>query len=209
MHPLMPFLTEELWQRIPRPESRKASVAFGPYPTPDSESAARDAETESNMEMLQQVVSAGRTVRSEHGIDNKAEVPMRIRSNSPQVVSFLRGHHDAIRLLVKTAGEPVFEAQSAERERGTTVSVVPHPLGAIEVLVGLKGLVSKDEEIARIDREMSRIKKDLAAIEKKLSSPGFVDRAPPEVVEESRQQRKALLEAVERLASARKVADEL
>jgi valyl-tRNA synthetase len=209
MHPLMPFLTEELWQRLPRPASRKASIAFGPYPTPDSESASRDADVESHMAMLQEVISAARTVRSEHGIDHKAEVPMRVRSNSPQVLSFLRGHHEAIRLLVKSAGEPVFEAQSGERERGTTVGVVPHALGAIEVLVGLKGLVSRAEEIARIDREINRIKKDLAAIEKKLSSPGFVDRAPPEVVEESRRQRQALVEALERLAAARKVADEL
>jgi valyl-tRNA synthetase len=89
------------------------------------------------------------------------------------------------------------------------MSVVPHPRGAIEVLVGLKGLVSRDEETARVDREMNRIKKDLAAIEKKLSSPGFVDRAPPEVVEETRRQRQALLEALERLAGARQVADEL
>jgi valyl-tRNA synthetase len=208
MHPLMPFLTEELWQRIPRPASRKASIAFGPYPTPDSEREARDPETESNMEMLQQVISAARTVRSEHGID-RAEVPMRVRSSNPGVISFLRGHHEAIRQLVKTAGEPVFEGPSAEREKGTTVSVVPHSQGAIEVLIGLKGLVSREDEIARIDREMNRIKKDLAAIEKKLSSPGFVDRAPPEVVEESRRQRQALLEALERFAEARKVADEL
>jgi valyl-tRNA synthetase len=208
MHPLMPFLTEELWQRIPRPASRKASIAFGPYPTPESESAARDPEAESRMELLQQVISAARTVRSEHGID-KAEVPMRVRSSSPEVLSFLRGHHEAIRQLVKTAGDPAFEGPSAEREKGTTVSVVPHPLGAIEVLVGLRGLVSRQDEDARIDREIKRIERDRAAIEKKLSSPGFVDRAPPEVVEESRRQRQALVEALERLGAARKVAEEL
>jgi valyl-tRNA synthetase len=160
------------------------------------------------MEMLQQVISAGRTVRSEHGVD-KAEVPIRVRSSNPEVISFLRGHHEAIRQLVKTAGEPLFEAPSAAREKGTTVSVVPHPLGAIEVLVGLKGLVTRDEETARIDREMKRIDKDLGAVEKKLSSPGFVDRAPREVVEETRQQRLALIEARDRLGDARRVADEL
>ncbi len=209
MHPLMPFLTEELWQRVPKPASRKASIAFGPYPTPDSETAAHDPSVEAQMELLQAVISAARTVRSEHNVDKKADVPMRVRSSSPETVAFLRGHHEAIRLLVKTAGEPSFEASSGARERGTTLSVVPAAAGSVEVLVGLKGLVTKDEEVARIDRELKKIDKELAAMDKKLSAPGFVDRAPREVVVESRQQRQALVDARERLVAARKVAEEL
>jgi valyl-tRNA synthetase len=209
MHPLMPFLSEELWQRVPKPAARKASVAFGPYPTPDSEAAARDPEVEAQMDLLQAVISAARTVRSEHSIDTRAEVPMRVRSGSPETLAFLRGHHEAIHLLVKTGGDPVFEGPSDQREKGTTVSVVPSARGPIEVLVGLKGLVTKDEELARIDRGVKKIEKDVAALEKKLSSPGFVDRAPKEVVEESRLQLTGFVEARERLLAARKVAEEL
>jgi valyl-tRNA synthetase len=112
-------------------------------------------------------------------------------------------------VLVKTAGEPHFEAPGGPREPGTTVSVVPSSRGPIEVLVGLRGLVDPAKERSRIERDQKRIEKDLAALEKKLGSPGFVDRAPPEVVEEAKQQRKALIEAKERLAQARKLADEL
>jgi valyl-tRNA synthetase len=81
--------------------------------------------------------------------------------------------------------------------------------GTVEVLVGLKGLVTKESELARIDREMKKIEKDLAALDKKLASPGFVDRAPPEVVEESRKQREGLVDAKKRLEEARKLAEEL
>ena len=87
MHPLMPFITEELWQRVPRPASRKASVAFGPYPTPDAEKGARNADVEAWMETLQEVISAARTIRSEHDVDKKAEVPVRMRSDSPRGAS--------------------------------------------------------------------------------------------------------------------------
>jgi valyl-tRNA synthetase len=205
----MPFLTEELWQRLPRPASHTASIALGPYPTPDRESAARAADVEEQMEVLQAVISAARTVRSEHSIDTKAEVAMRVRSGSPETLAFLRGHQEAIRSLVKTAGEPLFEGPRDARERGTTVSVVPSARGPIEVLVGLKGLVTKEEEIARIDRELKKIDKERGAIEKKLSAPGFVDRAPKEVVDEAKQQQTGLLEARERLLAARKVAEEL
>jgi valyl-tRNA synthetase len=209
MHPLMPFITEELWQRVPRPESRKASVAFGPYPTPAEEKGLVAPDIEAWMETLQGVVSAARTVRSEHDIDKKAEVPVRIRSGNPEVVAFLRGHAEALRLLVRTAGDPVFEAPGTPRDKGTTVSVVASTHGPIEVLVTLKGLVDPTDELARVERELKKLEKDLGALEKKLGSPGFVDRAPPEVVEESRKQRATMIDAKARLEESRKLADEL
>jgi valyl-tRNA synthetase len=209
MHPLMPFITEELWQRVPRPATRKASVAFGPYPTADDEKGSRSEEVDGRMQTLQEVISAARTIRSEHDVEKKADVPVRVRSDNPQVVAFLREHLEAIRTLVKTQGDPIVEATGGAREAGTTVSVVPSTRGSIEVLVGLKGLVTKDEEIARIDREKKRIEKDLGALEKKLGSPGFVDRAPPEVVEEAKKQRAAMVEAKARLDEARQLAEEL
>ncbi len=209
---IMPFITEELWQRIPRKDyGRKIETnALAPYPTAASEGGSRDADVDAQMETLQAVISAARTVRSEHEIHHTAEIPVRIPvGRRARCSAFLRGHVGAIRVLVKTAGEPHFEAPGGPRELGTTVSVVPSSHGPIEVLVGLKGLVDPGKERARIERELKRIEKDLGALEKKLASPGFVDRAPPEVVEEAKQQRKALLEAKERLEHARKLAEEL
>ncbi|MDP8999828.1 MAG: valine--tRNA ligase [Myxococcota bacterium] len=209
LHPLMPFITEELWQRASKPASRPASVAFGPYPTAEGERAARDVEVDAWMQTLQAVISAARTVRSEHDIDKKADVPVGIRPDSPEVLAFLRAHAGSIRLLVKTKGDPVFDRPSGDREAGTTVSVVPSPRGPIEVLVGLKGLVEPQAERARIERELKKIDKELTAIEKKLAAPGFVDRAPPEVVEETQAQRGALIEARARFDAARALAEEL
>ncbi|MCL2450105.1 MAG: class I tRNA ligase family protein, partial [Polyangiaceae bacterium] len=209
MHPLMPFVTEELWQRLPRPRSRRASIAFGPFPTPDENGAERDPEVDAWMNLLQGVVSAARSVRSEHDVDHKADVPLRVRSASPEVLAFLRGHAASIRFVVKTSGEPAFEAPGGPRDAGTTASVVPSEHGPIEVLVGLKGLVSPDEEKARIDRELRKIDKELTIIDKKLGAPGFVDRAPPEVVEETKTQRRSLEEAKARLEASRKLVDEL
>jgi valyl-tRNA synthetase len=209
LHPLMPFLTEELWQRVPRPASRKPSIAFGPYPTRELEGASLDPKTEAWMTLLQQVISAARTIRSEHEIDWKDTIPLRVRSGSADVLEFLGEQAGAIRLLVRTKDEPALEPLGGPREPGTTVTVVPSAHGPIEVLVSLKGLVDAAHELGRIERETNRIKKDLAAIDKKLGSPGFVDRAPKEVVEEARAQRAALVAALERLEEARKLAAEL
>jgi valyl-tRNA synthetase len=209
MHPLTPFITEELWQRVPRPVSRKASLAFGPYPTNENERPSRAPEVEDWMAVLQSVTSAARTVRSEHEIDRAQEVPMRVRSDSPEVLGFLRGHVEAIRFLVRTKGDIAFESPGGVREPGTTVSVVPSTRGSIEVLVGLKGLVDPQTESARIERERKKIERDLAAIDKKLGAPGFVDRAPKEVVDEAKAQRAALSEARARLDASKELAKEL
>ena len=161
------------------------------------------------MDLLKAVVSAGRTVRSEHDLDKKVEIPLRVRSAIPEVLALLREHAGSIRLLVKTKGDPQFEAPGGPREAGTTVSVVASARGPIEVLVPLKGLVTPEAESARIDRELKKIDKEIAAIDKKLGSPGFVERAPKSVVEESRAQRATLIEAKERLEAARKLVAEL
>jgi valyl-tRNA synthetase len=209
LHPLTPFITEELWQRVPKPGSRQTSVAFGPYPTAESERAARDEEVDAWMDTLQAVISAARTVRSEHDVDKKADVPMLVRSSSLEVLAFLREHAEAIRVLVKTRGDPGFEPSGGKREAGTTLSVVPSARGPIEVLVGLKGLVDLDAELTRIERELKKIDKELALLEKKLGAPGFVDRAPKEVVDEAKAQRRALADARARLEAARELAKEL
>ena len=82
-------------------------------------------------------------------------------------------------------------------------------MGAIEVLVGLKGHVTKTKELQRIDREVKRIDKDLAAIEKKMSSKGFVERAPKEVIDETNELKANLTTARARLEESRALAAEL
>jgi valyl-tRNA synthetase len=89
------------------------------------------------------------------------------------------------------------------------MSVVTSPAGAIEVLVGLKGLVDPKHERERIEREIKKCEKDLAAITKKLSSPNFADKAPKEVVAEAHAQKAAMEEALVRLKEALALVDEL
>jgi valyl-tRNA synthetase len=161
------------------------------------------------MALLQGVISAARSIRSEHNVNTRADVPMRVRSSNPDALAFLRSHAASIRFLVKTSGEPAFEAPGGARTAGTTVNVVPSEHGPIEVLVGLKGLVEPDEEKARIERELRKIEKELGTIDKKLGSPGFVDRAPADVVEETKVQRRSLVEAKARLEAGRRLVDEL
>jgi len=206
MHPLMPFVTEELWQRVPKPASRPVSVALAPYPT--EADGLIDESVEREMALVQAIIGAARTVRSEHEIKPGEKVPVWLRATQGQAETILR-HVPAIRALVKTADDPKILGPADAREAGTVVSVVPSELGTVEVLVGLRGLVTKDKELARIDRDLKRLDRDLAGLDKRLQSSGFVDRAPKEVVEEAHAQRKAMAEARERIVASRALADEL
>ena len=207
MHPLMPFVTEELWQRAPRPASRRASIAFGPYP--GAEDATVDDRAEAEMSIVQLVITAARTIRSEHVVHPGAPVPLTVHAGDDTVRALLAEHAGAMRFLVKTAGDLVIDAPGRARPAGTALAVVPTERGPIEVQVGLKGLVTRDDELKRIEQGIRSIDKDLAALEKKLSSKGFVDRAPKEVVDEAHAQKRALGEARARLEEARALAEEL
>ena len=206
MHPLMPFITEELWQRIPRPQSHMVSVAFGPFP--ETEGDSRDTQLEAWMDLLQKTISAGRTVRSEYDVDKKAEVPLYVRSDRPEVLAFLRGHADAIRLLVKTKGDPEFEAPG-DRRPGFARWPVATQHGMVEVLVGLKGFVTADEERSRIEKRRRQVEKEVLLLKKKLGAAGFVDRAPPEVVAEARAALDVNVELLAKLEEGLKLAQEL
>jgi valyl-tRNA synthetase len=206
LHPLMPYITEELWQRVPRPASRRKSIAFGPYPT--ASDGTDDPAALSEMAIFKAVVSAARSIRSEHEIDPKADVPLSIRSDAEAARNLLNGRLPSIALLVRSKGA-VVEATGGPRAPGTTTSIVPSALGPIEVHVGLKGLVTRAKELTRIERELKSIDKDLAAIEKKMSSKGFLERAPKEVIDETNALKAQLLEARVRLEESRTLAAEL
>ena len=206
MHPLMPYITEELWQRSPRPSSRRSSIAFGPYPTKDD--ARADDEALKAMDVFKAIVSAARSIRSEHDVKPSADAPIEIRSDSEAARAFAEAHLATLGFLAKSK-TPTVTKPGGPRAPGSTMAVVPSAYGPIEVLVGLKGLVTKDEELKRIDREQKRIEKDLSAIEKKMSSKAFLEKAPKEVVDEAHAQKKQLEEARTRLDEARKLADEL
>jgi valyl-tRNA synthetase len=204
LHPFIPFITEELWQRLHGYPEELRSIALERYP----EATRRDEAVERNVETFQSVVTAARTIRSEHGVERVASVPLVLRGTS-EALAFIEQQQRSLSELVRTQNAPRFERPGGPRPSGHAMNVVPTDHGPIEVLVGLKGLVYPAHERARIERELKKIDKDLAAIDKKLSSPNFTDKAPKDVVEEARAQKKSLEEAHAQLLEARSLADEL
>ncbi len=210
MAPLMPFITEELWQRLPKAPTKVASIGLAPYP--ESTEAPADKRADDDMTLLMNVISAARTIRSEHDVGFKTAVPLTIRSANEAALTVLRDNVGAFSFLVNPSGAPAFEGESDVREPGAAISVVSTSLGnqrGVVVQIGLKGIVSAADQKERLERSLKTVVKDLGAVDKKLGSKGFVDRAPKEVIDEANAQRAALFEKKARLEEELKRVDEL
>ncbi|MBW2527598.1 MAG: valine--tRNA ligase [Deltaproteobacteria bacterium] len=203
LHPFMPFITEELWQRLPRPEPSPVSVALAEAPGRDAGRADPDAERA--MAAVQAIITAARTIRSERNVHPGARVPLALRTDDEALRALLDAERNAIETLVKTDGPLVVEGRGGARPQGAALSVAAD----VEVLVTLKGIVDAAKEKARVEREIKKTEKDIAALDKKLANKGFAERAPAEVVAESRAALESNRERLRLLQEALELASEL
>ena len=193
LHPMIPFITEELWQRIAKQAGTAESIMISDYPTP--ESGRVDEPSEREMAVLQQVIVAARTIRAEYDLPPSKPMALTLETDTEQAL--LNAQRDAITFLCRATFEVVGRT-TQEQPADTAMKVV----AGIAVLVPLSGLVDPAKERERIERELKKTEKDLLATQKKLSNAGFVDRAPKEVVEQERARVIELQAAFDRLTAA-------
>jgi valyl-tRNA synthetase len=203
MHPFMPFVTEELWQRVPRPSSRPASIARAPYPA--FTEGQVDADAERQMRAVMDVISVARSIRNEHDLHPSAAVPVVLRCGDPDVRDTLTQQTSLIQFLVRTAGPPQVCSADVERPAGSVLAVA----GVVEVLVVLRGVVDADKERDRVERSRKKLLKDEAILDGRLKNPKFIEKAPPEVIAEVQEQLQALTRQLQQLDEALEIIEEL
>ncbi|RQD56289.1 MAG: valine--tRNA ligase [Desulfonatronovibrio sp. MSAO_Bac4] len=175
LHPIIPFVTQEIWSVLPGKEEKDLSKVGFPEKLGERgfPEAARD------MEFLQQVVSAVRNIRSELNIAPSVKLGMFIKA-SDRDQDFLLDHSGLIKNL---AGLKTMEAgPDINPPQGCGSSVVK----GYELFVPLKGFVDIDGEIKRLDKELTKLDKELTFVSKKLANPGFLKNAPQEVVDKEK-----------------------
>jgi valyl-tRNA synthetase len=198
LHPFMPFITEEIWQQLPKPTGTPGSIMITMYPVSDSSLIDETAERE--MELIRQVVVAVRNLRSEYNVPPGKELEVTVQLASADSKAILEQHGGLARTLARigkltltTAGEP---------PAGTVVSVV----GDAQVCVHLAGTIDVAAEKVRIDKDLAKTEKERAGINGRLANASFVERAPAEIVEE---QRTRLAELDERILKLKKSLERL
>ncbi len=174
LHPIVPFITEALWQRLPGREDGEL-VAVAPWPRPRDISDARALE----FELVREAVSATRQIRSEYNVAPGSVIDAVLASDDRRVRAVFT-EEDALIGFLARARVQVAE----EPPPGAAATVVLS--GGAQLVVPLAGIIDVDKECTRLGTELSQLDKQLAALRARLSNEGFTTRAPAPVVEAER-----------------------
>jgi valyl-tRNA synthetase len=174
LHPFMPFITEELWQRLPH---RGQSIMVAPYPRPSRTKA--DPAAERDMQPIIGIISAVRNIRSESRVPPSVELTVTVKPASTPQADLLAGARPLIDALARCAATI---APEATRPANSAFAAVD----SAEVFVHLAGVVDLAAERQRLAKELKKAEDEIRFLDGKLARPEFVERAPAEVVERER-----------------------
>jgi valyl-tRNA synthetase len=191
LHPVTPFITETVWQRLPRRTTDAASIMIAPWPEPVAE--WEDARVERQVEELQEITGAIRNLRSEYGVQPGQRVRLRVAGESPELRELLEAARRVLADLARV------EEVAFGRAKGDVGASVVLRSGA-ELFVPLEGVIDLDRERERLRAELERVEGVLDGTRKRLANEGFVSRAPADVVQKERDKVQSLEEQREKLA---------
>jgi valyl-tRNA synthetase len=190
LHPLMPFVTEEIWQVLAEP---RGSIMIHPYPA--ASAGWIDEEADEKMEILMGVVRSIRNLRTEMNCPPGKEVKVIFCGPSAEL-SLLSEQQPYLRALARVGSAEFLT--SGERPRGAATAVV----GATEIYLPLDDLINLDEEQARLAKELGKIEQELARVQRKLANGDFLTKAKEEVVEKEREKASQFEEKIRTLRSS-------
>ncbi|MGX7105117.1 valine--tRNA ligase [Globicatella sanguinis] len=174
-HPIMPFVTEEIWQQI-APAGQ--SIVVAKYPVVDEN--YRDAQSEKAMEQVMEIIRAVRMIRNEMNTPLSKKVDLFIKANDEATMDLLTANKAYIERFCNPEALEIALAPNAPEE------VVSQTLPFAQILMPLAGLIKIEDEIKRLEQEVVKLEKEVDRVVKKLSNQGFVAKAPAAVVEAER-----------------------
>ena len=181
LHPLVPFVTEELWRQVaPRLGNDAPTISLQPYPTASDYATQDYVQAGIDVEWLKDMVSALRRVRSELGVSPGKQVRLLLQDGNDNDRKLADRYASQLSFLLKL--EAIEWLAADGQAPASAVAIV----GELKLLVPLEGLVDLDAERARLDKEIKRVEVEIAKCNGKLASDTFVQNAPAAVVEQER-----------------------
>ncbi|HVF23264.1 MAG TPA: valine--tRNA ligase [Pyrinomonadaceae bacterium] len=183
LHPFMPYITEDLWQRLPggkqlHPayEGAEPTIMLAAYPKGRAELIDEAAEAE--MQGIIDLISRVRNIRSEMNIKPSDRVPVILGPGSGKTHHFLLAAKEQIMRIARAS-----EVEVGEAPKASARAVLA---GGVELAIPLEGLIDFEQERQRLNREQQKLQAEAAKLEAQLGNPNFVERAPAERVNEVR-----------------------
>jgi valyl-tRNA synthetase len=181
MHPVCPFVTEEIWSQLP---GERGTIMLESFPEENPAWENRDAEQA--MELLMGVISAIRTIRSEADVHPTARIEASIICPDDNRRQLIESFADAIGAMTRTEKLEITASGTVPDDAGHVL------VGDVEVFVPLKGLIDVKAELAKLEREHKKIDKELMRVVGKLRNQKFLQNAPQEVVLKEKGKQKEL-----------------
>jgi valyl-tRNA synthetase len=180
LHPMMPFVTEEIWQKLPHAEPDVApSLMVASWPDPAALAAWRDEDAEASIAAVQDAVTAVRAVRARYSVSPKTSLDVIVKASGAQAM-LLENQAALIRSLAGV-GQLTVGADVAKPAHSATAVAA-----GSELFIPLEGLVDFAHERARVEKELAAVVMEMQRLAAKLGNPGFLAKAAPEIVEKDR-----------------------
>ncbi len=196
LHPLMPFITEAIWQKLaPLAGAKGDSIMTQPFPTAAAEGV--DAEAVAEIRWLQDLVRAIRNIRGEMNVAPNRRIAVLLQNAGATDRERLRRSEPALLGLAALEGIETVAKGAAVPESATAL------VGDIKVLVPLGAIIDKNAELERLQKKIDKLQNDLTRSRSKLDNPRFVERAPVDVVAKERERITAMQTALEELGAQR------
>ena len=184
MHPIMPFISEEIWQRVaPLAGKQGATISNQAFPQP--ELGKLDEAAEAEVEWMQQFLLGVRRIRGEMNIAPGKPLPVLLNKGSAEDKERLTANSSYLQTLGRLQSINWLDGND---EPESAIALV----GSLRILIPMAGLIDKDAEMARLQKEIEKKGKDMERIENKLSNEKFVSKAPKEVVDKERGRAQAI-----------------
>ena len=188
LHPFVPFVTEEIWQKLP---GAQGSIMTAPFPV--ASEFAFDEQAVREMSLIVGAITGIRNIRGEMNLPPSKKVDIVLEAPDVKDVEILSCNIPHIRNLARV--ESIDIGVSVAKPEGSATAV----FGQNQVHVLLKGLLDFEEEKKRVRKEIAKARKDLEMMDRKLSNPQFREKAAPEIIEEVKEKREVLGLRVEKL----------
>ncbi|MEJ2553578.1 MAG: class I tRNA ligase family protein, partial [Gammaproteobacteria bacterium] len=192
LHPLMPFITEEIWQRVaPLAGKQGATLMLQAYP--HSEEALVDPGAVTEMGWLTEFILGIRKIRGEMNIAPRKPLAVLLQNYSEQDRLRVEATRPYTSFLCSLETISFLEPDTTAPESATAL------VGEMKVLIPMAGLIDKEAELARLNKEIVKLRSDISRCEQKLQNPSFVDKAPGQVVAKERQRLADMHSALDKL----------
>jgi valyl-tRNA synthetase len=180
LHPFSPFVTEEIWQKLPKPPQLPGSLMITVFPRSDA--AWVDAAAEAEMQLLQDVTVACRMLKQTYGVSPAQPIAVELRAANPAGRAVIERHLAVIERAAKVSATVVGDS-AAPAPADAAKAVVGSD---VEIVMPLGGLIDVVAEKARIAKDISKAEKEISTLERKLGNADFLARAPEDVVAEQK-----------------------